>query len=414
MTSMSDFSEMSIAGQAFISMNGRKLIYENIYVYYDMPLLFTASDQFGVHYFVDAAEIKDDTIRWIVCEISELRLWKVAARIIPLYDVFKKAESGNLFVVTEEKDSTISIKLAPAATVVDDDLPIQGEYLDSDVVASEALAHFHINEKSSEYAHAADALSVSDFIKAIVKAINAYGKDLLGIKKKRSYIQVAGFALGSLDIVLQVPAQPLLGKQKETLTEIGVPDTEETVESLSLRKIAEVISLASNPDARDAGLGNELSKLPEDSRQALGTAAKVVDQSRWDIHGEVNYHTGDTQALSLTGEGATRLLVALDSIPDLPQEETLVGFIDGYRRSDGTLFFKESKETKRPSQIQVEDVELIQKAAEYATEYDELYTLEVEKTEKADGFGDVKKIKRILRSIVKTATARQGTIDNEL
>ena len=62
MTHLDDTSSPeSFSGQFFLNLPDRSLVYEEVYVFYDTPLLFGALDQFGTRYLVNAIDFGPDT-----------------------------------------------------------------------------------------------------------------------------------------------------------------------------------------------------------------------------------------------------------------------------------------------------------------------------------------------------------------
>lgn len=274
---------------------------------------------------------------------------------------------------------------------------------------AEAEAHFHIVENNEGSKHAANALAVSDFIRGLANAVNECAKKILGLKKRKPGLNIVAFAEGSLDIVLQVPPQPVKGKQEENIGNEGVED-QEPAESLALNSVADIFSAASDSSIEESEFEEKIMALPAAARQALNGIAKLTQQSKWNITGEVRRKTGAENRIDFTNSGATRLTNTLESIPTQPEPEQLIGYIDGYRRSERILYFKETKEARKSIQIEVQEGQLIQQVAEYATTFEHQYRLSVLKIENTDNFGDIRKVTRILRSISKVPLATQDVL----
>ncbi len=107
-----------------------KLEVLEIYEFYDIPILFLCSNQYGHHYLVLSISETDEYNVWIYAAISKKRLKAVRAGAIDLYDAFKQTEDACIFKVT-----TLSTEPDTVTTVMCDDLrsewlPTKGPKLD--------------------------------------------------------------------------------------------------------------------------------------------------------------------------------------------------------------------------------------------------------------------------------------------
>lgn len=272
---------------------------------------------------------------------------------------------------------------------------------------AEATAHIHITELFSLRNHTADAVDLSDFIRSVADAVKAQARNLSGNKKRSSRLLVSAFQPGSLDVVFEVPPLPIeRDVQSETLPaeELG---NIESVDLIALNDVMDVLSVASDPE--DDSLNSKLSQMPLEARRALRGIARTVDRANWDIQGDISTLTGRDMKVRLSGKGAVRLNGVLTSMPEPEEAETLTGYIDGYRRSDGKLYLRKQIDSKKSSAVEVNTPNLIQQVSQYAVNGETKYNLAVLKSEVSDELGAVVKTKRVLESITPIQEEIQGT-----
>lgn len=272
---------------------------------------------------------------------------------------------------------------------------------------AEATAHVHITERDSFRNHAADAMALSDFIKSIANAVKAQARSLSGNKRRSSRLLVTAIQPGSLDVVFEVPPL-LIEKGEQSGTFAADVDNTESVDLKALNAVTAVLSVAS--DLEDDSLKSKLSPMPLETRRALKGIARTVDRANWDIEGDISTLTGHDTKIKLSGEGALRLNSVLTSMPEPEEAETLTGYIDGYRRSDGKLYLRKEIDSKKSSAVEVNTPNLIQLVSQYAVNGETKYSLSVLKSEVSDELGAVIKTKRILESITPVKEAKQDTL----
>lgn len=272
----------------------------------------------------------------------------------------------------------------------------------SETAPSQATAVVHIIESSTKK-HSANALSVSKFINKLASAVNEVAKQQLGISRRSPQLLVTGTAPGSLEITVQAPDDVQAGDLHSHYAENGI-DIPDTAESIALKKVGALLTAASseeleNLDEKESPIAAQLAQLPVKARKDISSITKEVQKTDWMIHGEILQRRKEPLKLQFTRLGAMRLAQALETVPEKPDSETIYGYLDGYRRSEGILYVKHNLNDGHAFPISVSDPELIQTVAEYSIQPDSLYRLDILKYEKLNTIGDTVNISRSLQSI---------------
>lgn len=286
------------------------------------------------------------------------------------------------------------------ALLVSLQMSAQGNYEMNQIFAEvtspvEATAHVHIAEQNAFGRHAADALSLADFIRRFAEAVKSQARALSNNQRRSSRLLVKAFQPGSLDVVFELPAQlDKSDKRDETLQGLRI------VESADLSALNEVVSIwavASEGDGEQVKA--KLGKMPIGVKRALKGIAETADKANWDIYGDVSTSAGGNKKIRLSNKGAILLGGTLKSEPEPVEHEVITGFIDGYRRSDGMLYIRKSIHSRNSLAINVEEESLIQTVSTYAVDGQTKFRLSVSKAEKTNDMGDVLSTKRTLRQI---------------
>ncbi|MGO3358595.1 MAG: hypothetical protein ACTILK_06315 [Bifidobacterium crudilactis] len=332
----------------------------------------------------------------------------------PLKDAFKaevqKAMSESNSVVRDLLVSNLESSVADAPELLD--------IFRMETAPLQAVANFHVVEKNAEK-HTARAKAVAEFIESMCRTTNEQIKAKLHLERRSPSLLVAGFAMGSLDIILKAPEETVKNKDDHNAVQGTVASTESssTVESAALKTIVAIFNTASLEKVdqtlaeMDDPLTAHLAALPDKARFALAKAAKTAYEANWDIRGELTKRHELPISIKLSVDGAERLHHALDAIPEQPTREILVGTIDGFRRSENVFFLKITSD-RSALQIAVDDSELLQKVAAYSPELDKLFKVETDTYNKVDRLGNVRSSSRQLVSIEPVKSLKQGVLDD--
>lgn len=184
--------------------------------------------------------------------------------------------------------------------------------------------------------HSTNAHFFSQFVSGISEAVKETAKSIAGKGSYSENLLIEGVGPGSVRVVLRAP-EPVAPHKKDDEIDPLVPAS--TVDSEALRSIAAILSHASSED-EDNPLIAELTRIPVRARAGLRRAAKSTNEAGWDIRGTIRQRSFGASEVALTGEGAFRLRQGLDAKVENRTDETVPGYIDGFRRSLSTLYFQ--------------------------------------------------------------------------
>ena len=184
------------------------------------------------------------------------------------------------------------------------------------------------------HGHEADAESFAQLVKGVADATSEVAKHVLGRERRRSTLRILALAPGSVRVVLKA-ASP-----EETPGRTVQATRTPTVDSRSLDTVALLLarSQAVGENDVDDVLSGLAADLPQKAHAGLKRAAKAIDSQHWQIAGELRSHHG-FQHVEVGPAGAQALLRVLDERQESRTSVTLVGSIDGTRRSIGALWF---------------------------------------------------------------------------
>lgn len=214
--------------------------------------------------------------------------------------------------------------------------------------------------------HATNADLFAAFVQRIGEATKAVARDIAGVSRYGNNLLIDGVSPGSVRVILRAPdaktAQPVLERS-----------VTETADSRALRRVAGVLSLASEDDVPSDGsdpLDAAVQGLPPQARESLRSAARDVLTARWHIDGSVRQWRQPEDRITITPRGAQHLRVALSRKAVEPQRRTIVGTLDGFRRSTGVAYIDPDRTTEHPLAIVVSDAELFHRVAHMAVQDD--------------------------------------------
>lgn len=273
---------------------------------------------------------------------------------------------------------------------------------------AQAKAVIHIDEPKTKD-HAATADNVGKFLQLISKTVNEVAKTRLRAERRTPQLLVAAFSPGSLAVTLEAPDDITDSSDSKLYEEIQDP---ESVESAALKKVAMVLTAASDEDSKDddSPLEAQLNTLNPKARATLNTLTRTVKKSDWTLSGTVVQKKMEPITIRFTHEGVNRMTQALEAKQEKPEAEEIYGYLDGYKRSEGILFVRQGTDDGKGSYKVAVDSNLIQEVAVYATKSSQRYRIEMKVYKTLDKLGDVKKTSRLLMSIKPANEALQGTI----
>ena len=189
--------------------------------------------------------------------------------------------------------------------------------------------------------HATNAHYFSQFVSGISEAVKETAKSRVGKGRYSEDLLIEGLGPGSVRVVLRAPSPPAPNDGGEPIDGVSAS----TVDSEALRSIVAILTHASSED-EESPLVAELLDLPAKARRGLKRATKTTNEAGWDIKGSIRQRNIGSENVVLTPEGAFRLRQGLDAQVESRTEETVVGNIDGFRRSLSTLYFEPEGSTR--------------------------------------------------------------------
>jgi hypothetical protein len=182
--------------------------------------------------------------------------------------------------------------------------------------------------------HEADAASFAAFVRGIAEATQEVAKHMLGRDRRASTLRILAPMPGSVRVVLRAAAPDEEPGATAQLTRTP------SIDSKSLDTVATLLarSQAEGSAVTDDVLSGLAAELPGKAHAGLKRAARAIDKQDWAVAGELRSQRG-FQPVELGPEGAKALLRVLDERHETNDSVTLVGTIDGQRRSIGALWF---------------------------------------------------------------------------
>lgn len=102
---------------------------DEVFIYYDRPILFTYHDGFGIRWLVQLEDEDDYTETWMLVAVRDARMALIRNGEIDLHDAFSEAETGHVFLRTTCWGFPARVVMLEAATLSDDRLAVRGASL---------------------------------------------------------------------------------------------------------------------------------------------------------------------------------------------------------------------------------------------------------------------------------------------
>jgi hypothetical protein len=220
---------------------------------------------------------------------------------------------------------------------------------------SELDLHVH---GATVHGHEADAESFALFVQGMAGATKEVAKHLLGRDRRRSTLRILALTPGSVRVILRA-AYPVEADGVTAQT-TRTP----TVDSKSLDTVALLLARSQSvgADLTDDVLSGLAADLPQRAHAGLKRVARAIDSQNWDISGELRSEHG-FQAVQIGPAGAKALLRVLDERQESSTTSTLIGTVDGTRRSIGALWF--ASEGTGSIEAAVPDADLMEQAVQH-------------------------------------------------
>lgn len=240
--------------------------------------------------------------------------------------------------------------------------------------------------------HTTNAQRFGTFISKISESVKETAKEIAGRRAYSHELLVEGAMPGSVRVVLKAPEHLDDSQHPHTATS--------SVDSQALRRIAQVVTIASdNDELEDDALDAAVQQLPISARRALGSAVDTARSAGWEVEGSIAERRRGYDQVRLTSRGAAKLSTVLRAAQEKHTTEESFGFIDGLKYSLGVMWF--APETGgRPFAAAVPDDAELSHVAVLAANHELRVRAVFDAYESiADGRESVIKRSRVLRSI---------------
>jgi len=237
--------------------------------------------------------------------------------------------------------------------IVRDDHDLFDIYI-KEVGPQQAVLDIHL-EGEGVSNHSTNAESFAKFVLGLSDAVKETAKAEVGAQRAASELLIEGALPGSVRVVLKAPPVEELNN--------FIEETPSSLQSRALRKISQVLSIASDEDELvSETLDASVQSLPVKARKRLSAAVGQALSSSWSLKGALEQRKYGVEDLTIDSRSAAKLKVALERGHEEPSIEKFVGTIDGVRRSGGIMWFK--PDDKPVFAATVKDDALLQRVAE--------------------------------------------------
>lgn len=213
---------------------------------------------------------------------------------------------------------------------------------------TQAALDLHLTGKTV-IEHSAEALPFGTFVARFAEAVKEVAKRITGARSMHTGL-MASFAPGSIRVTFTAP-EPDSSTELAGQSEAHAPGI--SSESQALRQITAILSESQN-DSPESPLSAELAQLSEQAKVKLRAAVKPVLDSGWNIEGEFTLPGTEPTPLNFSTLGALHIIKTLDVTEESIRPDTIRGFIDGHRRSLGSVWIVSDK-TGRSVNLAVTD-----------------------------------------------------------
>lgn len=257
--------------------------------------------------------------------------------------------------------------------------------------------------------HSTNALAFSTFVSRLAEAVKETAKDIAHFPRYNAGLLIEGATPGSVRVVLKAPTPP-------TTQDLPPTTSVSSVDSEALRRIARVMTLASEPEDEapdDEPLNAAIQQLPIKARTKLKSAAEQAIKTDWEIDGSIRQRHFGRDRVELSPRGANRLRTALLSAHEEFTTERAFGTVDGLKHSLGVMWFKPEVASRSFQATVAEDL-MLSHVAELAADPDQRVLAIFDTYSSFLGTsGSVVKKSRLLRSITLASAHEQHELPLE-
>ena len=211
--------------------------------------------------------------------------------------------------------------------------------------------------------HMTNAAAFAELIRGISDSVKEISKASLGRSRLAKALLISAPMPGSVRVVLRAaPAKPDARRKSEpALIE------DESVDSTSLETVANFLALAEeSAESIDSPLDGFASELPAAAKAGVLKAARIIKKANWSVTGELRRPRHEPIPIGIGPSGASRLVSSLGDEEKVTDDSTLLGTIDGQRKSIATMWF--NPEEGRSFEAAVVRPDLLDEVASYAAQ----------------------------------------------
>lgn len=165
-----------------------KLFFDEIFIYYDGPCLFSVKNQLDHCFIVLLENINENSTKYLLVPVSYSRYIDLVSNRITIKDAFVKSETGEVFTITFSGEDNLIVSKLDSSNLNDLNLPEEGEYLDlSHSYYREQLIFDAVKnrrgiaqisfEKNGRHEQSISAMSLSAVSKSLQKVMDGIRKD---------------------------------------------------------------------------------------------------------------------------------------------------------------------------------------------------------------------------------------------
>lgn len=258
----------------------------------------------------------------------------------------------------------------------------------------QAELDLHING-DTVVGHEADAERYTEFVRGIVDAVKAVTKRTLGRERRIGGLLIVAPQPGSIRVLMRAAAPAEVDGAIANARS-------ETVDSDSLRTVANLLARAGSSGGSQEVLTGLVSQLPPKARTGIHRTAYAAVHAHWDFTGELRRPAAQSIEINVSNVAARTLLEVLEAKEVSTEKVTMTGRVDGQRRSIAAMWF--DSDSNEPVEAAVANPQMLDVVADLAASGD-LAVAQFEVVTKVSKAGQTTTRSYVLAEIHKAANA---------
>lgn len=204
------------------------------------------------------------------------------------------------------------------------------DILDDYSLPSQAEMDLHL-DGPTVVNHKTDAEDFGTFVVRTAKAVHEAARLVSGKIRTPSRLQVTGPGPGSVQVTFRAP-EPTTPKHG-----LGLAESDEPIEALAMRRVAGIFAQA---EEGNETLEASLHTLGPAGQEAFRLLARIVQDAKWSVAGDIRKKGWGHQAVRLSPSGATRLVIAATAVDHQIRDVKLTGTVVAWDWSDQVMRFR--------------------------------------------------------------------------